>query len=576
MTENNNNQNLYANDKIHVNSYNRDDGTHVKDYYRSRPNQATHFLYSNDIENNKFEQSNYNSTKSNISPEEVIEIATIVVFVGIEVYQVYRSIKSIIDDIKGEAKKKNYVSLNAGVSKIQNNIAIQAKNLIEYKGKLKNLNENDYSKAFEQYKKMENTYNNTLSVVNDLSEAVEQKDDNRIEENLSKLNNYINLNEMENDLFNNQISDFIKPKYDDSINRQENFTEKNELERQNNMSDRFTDKKINPNSSFNGQDNLNANDVLSKTYIPVTEKELLSSAEFVKKLCLVANCINKKQPYELPDDVEIIDKNMEKSSNFKAVVFKYKNRIIICFAGTDTSLENLSFFKDWAANTKMALNFAPKQMNHAKEFFKYIFKKYNDETVTFEVAGHSEGGSEAIYVGLSNDVKIYSYNAFALGGHILKTIKNAKQRELNYDLVTNFRDPHDPVSKLLYKHVGTSYIVLNPDVNYQKELKIGNIKAHALARMGDCNNAIPIEKYKNKHAEFINSISDIQFTRDIINDLTTSELYELYEPEIFRRLKTGDILTNSQAQELVQQGELTYLQENDIIKSAIKGYFLKP
>ena len=68
----------------------------------------------------------------------------------------------------------------------------------------------------------------------------------------------------------------------------------------------------------------------------------------------------------------------------------------------------------------------------------------------------------------------------------------------------------------------------------------------------------------------------IQFTRDIINDLTTSELYELYEPEIFRRLKTGDILTNSQAQELVQQGELTYLQENDIIKSAIKGYFLKP
>lgn len=48
------------------------------------------------------------------------------------------------------------------------------------------------------------------------------------------------------------------------------------------------------------------------------------------------------------------------------------------------------------------------------------------------------------------------------------------------------------------------------------------------------------------------------------------------EPEIFRRLKTGDILTNSQAQELVQQGELTYFQENDIIKSAIKGYFLKP
>ena len=40
MTENNNNQNLYANDKIHVNSYNRDDGTHVKDYYRSRPNQT--------------------------------------------------------------------------------------------------------------------------------------------------------------------------------------------------------------------------------------------------------------------------------------------------------------------------------------------------------------------------------------------------------------------------------------------------------------------------------------------------------------------------------------------------------
>lgn len=87
---------------------------------------------------------------------------------------------------------------------------------------------------------------------------------------------------------------------------------------------------------------------------------------------------------------------------------------------------------------------------------------------------------------------------------------------------------------------------------------------------------IPIEKYKNKHADFINGISDIQFTRDIINELTVSELYELYEPEIFRRLKTGDILTNSQAQELVQQGELTYFQENDIIDSIIKGYFLKP
>lgn len=167
------------------------------------------------------------------------------------------------------------------------------------------------------------------------------------------------------------------------------------------------------------------------------------------------------------------------------------------------------------------------------------------------VIGHSEGGSEALYVGLSRNLPTVTFNAYGLNPKLEENLNNDRADKL----VVNYRDPNDPVSKSRPPK-GKSYIVENPQRSfYDKINPFGILSAHKISNFGDCNNAIPVDIYKKEHKSFIDNISEVEITdKDIAN--MPLDLYNIYDEEISLRLSKGQILKEPQAQELALRGNL--------------------
>ncbi len=263
-----------------------------------------------------------------------------------------------------------------------------------------------------------------------------------------------------------------------------------------------------------------------------------------RDLCNLAGDALKKRPVKLPKDYEVLYTYQDKS-HFKSVVYKNNDEIIICYLGT----EKFSI-KDHSTNLKMYLSGEPtKQMKSALYLCDDIMK--NNPSSKIKVIGHSEGGSEALYVGLSRNLPTVTFNAYGLNPKLVKTINNPHADKL----VVNYRDPNDPVSKVR-KPQGKSYIVENPQKGfYEKINPFGTLSAHKISNFGDCNNAIPVENYKKENKSFIDNISEVEITdKDIAN--MSLDLYNVYDEEISSRLSKGQILKEYQANELALRGNL--------------------
>lgn len=272
--------------------------------------------------------------------------------------------------------------------------------------------------------------------------------------------------------------------------------------------------------------------------------QIHAHANDYRDLCNLAGDVLKHRPVKLPKGYEVLDTKRDKF-HFKSVVYKNNDEIVICYLGT----EKFSI-KDHSTNLKMYLSGKPtKQMELALNLCEEIMK--NNPSSKVRVIGHSEGGSEALYVGLSKNLPTVTFNAYGLNPKLVENLNND-----NIDkLVVNYRDPNDPVSKLRTPQ-GKSYIVDSPHKYLTEKINpFGNLSAHKISNFGDCNNAIPLEKYKNENKSFIDKIGDVEITdKDIAN--MPSDLYIIYDEEISSRLAKGKILKESQAQELAFKGNL--------------------
>ena len=262
-----------------------------------------------------------------------------------------------------------------------------------------------------------------------------------------------------------------------------------------------------------------------------------------RDLCNLAGDVLKKRPIKLPKGYEVLLKH-NGLFHFKSVVYKNNDEIIICYLGT----ERFSL-KDHSTNAKMILSGEPtKQMKEALKLCNQIMDDYPSSKV--RVIGHSEGGSESLYVGLSRNLPTVTFNAYGLNPKLVKEINNPNADKL----VINYRDPNDPVSKVR-KPQGKSYIVENPQSFYEKVNPFGTLSAHKISNFGDCNNAIPVEHYKKENKSFIDNVSEAEITnKDIAN--MSLDLYNIYDEEISSRLTKGQILNEYQAKELALQGNL--------------------
>ncbi len=206
----------------------------------------------------------------------------------------------------------------------------------------------------------------------------------------------------------------------------------------------------------------------------------------------------------------------------------------------------------------MGIDNVTRQMKNANTFFDKIQKNYAN-SYNIAIAGHSEGGSEAIYVGLLNNTKVYTYNAFPLGNDILNKIAESGGSTDYNNLIVNYRDAHDPISKLFNQHIGQTYIVESQQNKFMAKTPFGLKAAHSLVNMGSCQGAIPLEQYKKENPWFIDTIKLVKFTNKTIDSISKAGLYDIYEPEIMERLKVNEIISDSNANQMVEEGQLTYI-----------------
>ena len=281
-------------------------------------------------------------------------------------------------------------------------------------------------------------------------------------------------------------------------------------------------------------------------------------AETYKQLCLISDKIatasltQSVEGLRVFDGYEVVNAEYDRRTNFKAVTYKKGNEIVNCFVGTDPKSA-----KDQKANLQMGFQLVTDQMDLSNQYTKKIIKTYGQ---TFKIinAGHSEGGSEAIYSGLYNGLETYTYNAFALSKTSLNKLNKERNLSNHNKLITNYRDPHDPISKLFNQDIGQTYIVENQQSAFMAKSPFGAKQAHSLAMMGDCTTATPIREYKRKNRWFIDKIGLVKLTNQDIAEIYEAGLFDIYEEEIDKRLKLNDIIPEDMAQSLVRQGLLEY------------------
>lgn len=227
-----------------------------------------------------------------------------------------------------------------------------------------------------------------------------------------------------------------------------------------------------------------------------------------------------------------IDGEYDKRTNFKGVLYEKDSEYALCFVGTDKWN-----YKDHAANLQMAATGDSKQIRQAKKFTNKMLEKYNLNTDNTAAIGHSEGGNEATVVGIKNGLKTVTFNAYGVGKKYINPNKNYN------DLVTNYRDAHDPVSKLR-ENVGETYITPSTQNQFMSKTPFGSIQSHGIDNMGDCDNAVPVNYYKQNHPVFIDKISNVNITREDIG-VMDSDLFKVYEKEIDNRMANNNIGNSS-------------------------------
>ena len=248
-----------------------------------------------------------------------------------------------------------------------------------------------------------------------------------------------------------------------------------------------------------------------------------------KILCSEANkMVKMKDGATTSNGWTKIDGDYDRGSNFKAVLYEKDGQYALCFVGTDRFSA-----KDWGANAKMAFTGESKQIELAQEFAEKMRDQYGLNSENTQSIGHSEGGTEATVVGIQYGLKTTTYNAYGVGGDYVDKNKNYD------DLVTNYSDPHDPVSKLK-ENVGTTYITPNTQNWFMSTTPFGSVQAHGIDDMGDCMQSVPVDEYKKSHPLFINKISDADITRDDIAQMDP-DLFAVYEREIDNRLANNKI-----------------------------------
>ena len=253
------------------------------------------------------------------------------------------------------------------------------------------------------------------------------------------------------------------------------------------------------------------------------------NANAYKILCSEANkMVKMKNGSVTSNGWTKVDGEYDKGTNFKGILYEKDGKYALCFVGTDKWN-----YKDHVANIQMATTGDSGQIQKAKDFVEKMQRTHGLKHENTISIGHSEGGTEATKVGIEKGFKTITFNAYGISK------KHIDMSKISDGQILNYRDAHDPVSKLR-ANVGETYITPSTQNQFMSKTPFGSIQAHSINRMGDCNNAVPVNYYKKTHPVFIDKISEKRISRKEIGEMP-SDLFRVYEKEIDKRLTQNNI-----------------------------------
>ena len=225
-----------------------------------------------------------------------------------------------------------------------------------------------------------------------------------------------------------------------------------------------------------------------------TKTNLHKKAETYKNLCIFASDVMKfDNGTKIFGTWKKLESFHETKTNFKGILYTNGEEFVICYLGTDSKS-----IKDHIENIVMGIFPKTLQMRVANWFYKTCKEQFDIYNGNLTLIGHSEGGTEATFAGLKNNVKVVTFNTFGISRKLYD-----ENRDYS-NLITNYRDEADLVSKLR-ANPGQTFVV--PSTVKQNFLKrfFGSIKSHKISNFGDCEKAIPLDLYMQNHPFFINA-----------------------------------------------------------------------
>lgn len=299
----------------------------------------------------------------------------------------------------------------------------------------------------------------------------------------------------------------------------------------------------------------------------------IETTKFDNKMKALAQGVYKGNEKSIPKDWIKVSE-YDKKSGFHGEAFYKDGKVVIAMRGTEKEDP-----KDVANDLAMAMKKLPNQYVDAQKFYEKVRKDFPNQEIIF--TGHSLGGSLAQLMSNKTGHETVTFNAYGVRDILQGNVRD------NLDNIRNYGNVDDSTYNLNLRNQlgktyiigygkGSEYITKSPEGDYLGGTKPS--QKHFIETMGNLEDAIEfkpnyLEGQINMDIDFKDIDNNRVFTNEEIGQMFTNE-FERLENFINQQVTAGKIMSDAQAKQQVQTGNLIYV--NSYTRSdgtEVKGYY---
>lgn len=300
----------------------------------------------------------------------------------------------------------------------------------------------------------------------------------------------------------------------------------------------------------------------------------IQTTEFDNEMKALAQGVYKGNEKSIPKDWIKVSE-YDKKSGFHGEAFYKDGKVVIAMRGTDEFVND--FVKEDIGH--LAMKKLPNQYVDAQKFYEKVRKDFPNQEIIF--TGHSLGGSLAQLMSNKTGHETVTFNAYGVRDILQGNVRD------NLDNIRNYGNVDDSTYNLNLRNQlgktyvigygkGSEYITKSPEGDYLGGTKPS--QKHFIETMGNLEDAIEfkpnyLEGQINMDIDFKDIDNNRVFTNEEIGQMSTNE-FERLENFINQQVTAGKIMSDAQARQQVQTGNLIYV--NSYTRSdgtEVKGYY---